>query len=441
MQLTRNLVAGSIAAGTLLCCSLNAVADDVTIKRVPAPKPAQISSRLMVIGDDVAREQWRGTLPLVNAPENRTTALPGQCVSVAVTASGDDRDALLKEAAYSFEIEFAGQKQKFDRLHPVVIKRLKPEGGDFVMQVMSAAQAGHGDLPDLSMASLAAFDVIWCVPKDARDGKATISGSAVLPKGAALRFEKTSLPVVSFDKAVTEGTFRTKEEFSAWFTNYYREPNPARVLAACRFLANDNMAFTLNVRTFLVEVLKSSPEAANDLQARLAGEDSAVRGFALHLLEKAGYDVTQVMARLPEKDRAFQEEFLRRVPPLVDPYDLQVDPAHFDTAARMDALWAIFLATGKPKPVRAIADVLMWRDDYPAISDAQKTPGKHKAMTVALGRGVCYMTAGWSLGSFVRHDGLVADLVDAWKADPDTPKALKEELDNLLVNEAFKRTR
>lgn len=430
-----------VAAGTLLCCSLNALADDVAVKKAAPSKPAQISSRLMVIGDDVAREQWPTMLPLVNAPENRMTAFPGQCISVAIAAGGDDRDALLKETAYNFEIEFAGKKQKFDRLHPMAIKRIKPEGGDFVMQALSAAQVGHGGLPELSMASLAAFDVKWCVPKDARDGKATISGSALPPNGAALRFKETSLPVVSLDKAVAEGTFRTKEEFAEWFTGYYRKPTPARVLAACRFLGGDNMAFALNVRTFLVEVLKSSPEVANDLQARLAGEDPAVRGFALHLLKMVGYDITQVMARLPEKDRAFQEEFLRRVPPLVDPYDLQVDPAHFDTAMRMDALWSIFLVTGKPKPVRAIADVLMWRDDYPAIREAQKTPGKQKVMTVALGRGVSYMAAGWSLGSFVRHDGQVADFVDSWKADPDTPKVLKEELDKLLVNEAFKRTR
>lgn len=430
-----------LAAGTLLCCSLNVLADNVTTKRIAPPKPAQISNRLVVIGNDIVREQWPTTLSLVNAPESRTTAVPGQCISIGIVATGDDRDALLKETAYNFEIEFAGKKQKFDRLHPIAIKRMKPEGGDFVMQALSAAQVGRSDLPDLSMASLAAFDVNWCVPKDARDGKATISGSALSPNGVALRFKETSLPVMSLEKAVTEGAFRTKEEFSEWFTGYYRKPNPARVLAACRFLANDNMAFALNVRTFLVEVLKSSPEVANDLQGRLVGEDSEVRGFALHLLDKAGYDITQVMARLPEKDRAFQEEFLRRVPPLVDPYDLQVDPAHFDTPARMDALWSIFLATGKPKPVRAIADVLMWRDDYPAIRDAQKTPGKHKAMTVALGRGVCYMTAGWSLGSFVRHDGLVADFVDSWKADPNTPKLLKEELDKLLVNEAFNRTK
>ncbi len=440
MQLMRHRAAAVSAAIILFCCSSTVLAaGNVSVVKAPAPQPARIGAKLMVVGAELLRDQWPGTLPLVNVPASRSMALPGQCISVAVMAHGDDRDALLTQTTYSFEIEFDGQKQKFEGVHPAVIKRIKPGGGDFVMQVLGAAQADVGKLPDMSSASVAAFDLNWCVPKGARDGTATISGSAVLPKGAALHFEKTSLPVVSFDKGVKEGTFKNKDEFGAWFMTYYRQPNPARVLAACRILADDNLAFSLNIRVFLVEVLRSSPEAARALQERLAGEDSAVRGYALHLLQNAGYDIAPLMARLPEKDRAFQQEFLRRVPPLVDPYDLRIDPAHFDTAARMDGLWSIFLATGKPKPVRAVADLLLWRGDYPAIREAMKTPEKHKQLTAALGRGVCYMTAGWSLRSFVRNDTLVADFVDAWKADPATPKVLKEELNNLFVNDAFTR--
>lgn len=441
MQPIRTSAAASVAAAVLLGCSLNALAAGTTVIKTPGPQPAKIVGRPLVMGAEVVRDQWPGTLPLVNAPAPRTMALPGQCISIAVMAHGDDRDALLKDTAYSFEVELAGQRQKFDGLHPASIKRLKPEGGDFVMGALDAAGADKGSLPELSMASLATFELNWCVPKDARGGKATISGSAVLPKGVTLRFEKTSLSVVSFDKAVHAGKFDSKEAFGDWVMTYYRQPNPARVLAACRLLADDNMAFALNVRVFLIEVLKSSPEAAADLQARLAGEQPEVRGYALYLLKHAGYDIGAVMARLPEQERSFQEEFLRRAPPLVDPYDLQVNPAHFDLGERMDALWSTYLVTGRQKPVRAIAELLTWRDDYPAIREAQKTPHEKKALTVAMGRGVGYMIAGWSLGSFARHDPLVADFVAAWKADPATPKVLREELDSLLVNAAFDRSR
>jgi hypothetical protein len=199
------------------------------------------------------------------------------------------------------------------------------------------------------------------------------------------------------------------------------------------------MAFRLNIRAFFVELLRSSPETGRDLLQRLPKEESAVRGYAFDLLRHAGYDINPTMASLPKKEQGFQKIFLTRVPPYPDIYDLRVDVKKFDTPNRMDALWSSFLATGDVKPVRAVANLLLWRNDYKAVVAAQKASGKKKTLSNKLGRGVCYMTAGWSLGSFVRNHGLVADYVAAWKQDKKTPRVLKEELNNLLFNDAFKR--
>lgn len=421
-----------IVTAVLLLCSLNTLAENTVLKK-PEPKPAYIVKGLWIIGREVTRDQWPGTLKVVNAPEQRIKALPGQCMSVSAFAAGNERDALLQQSTFTYQIEFEGKKQTFEGLRAKEVKRIKPEGGDFVMEILGATGVNTSELADMSRASLATFNLAWCVPPDAKDGKVSIQGFAVLPQGEKLYFDDASLSVSSFATAVEQGTFKDKEEFANWLMSYYRQPNPARVLAACRLLADDKQAFTINMRTFFVEVLKSSPLAAEDLQARLANETPAVRGYALHLLKSAGYDVTKVLAQLPEREQEFQ----RRIPPLPDPYDLRVDPERFDTPQRMDALWSEFLVTGKSRPVRAIAELLLWRDDYKAVKEAREQA--KPTLTVELGRGVSYAAAGWSLGSFARHHGLIADFVDVWKSDPGTPAVLKEELETLFANEAFKR--
>lgn len=422
-----------IVLTTLMLFCLNVQAETTVLKQ-PAPRPAEIVSTVWLIGQEVVRDQWPGTLTLVNAPAQRKMALPGQCISLLGLARGEGRDALLQNSRFNFKITFQGVKQASEGLRPVGVKHIKPEGGDFVMHLLDAGGVDKREMPEMSMVSAATFEFAWCVPSQATDGTATIEGFARLPNGRQVNFTKTRLQVTSFATAVKGGDFKSTEEFGQWLMNYYKQPNPARVLAASRLLQNDNQAFTLNVRNFLVEVLKSSPQAAADLQARLANEPFAVRGYAIHLLDKAGYDQSKVIAQLPE----MEQEFQRRLPPLPDPYDLRIVPDHFDTPQRMDALWSEFLATGKSRPVRAIADLLLWRDDYNALKEARAS-GAKGSLTAQLGRGVCYSIAGWSLGSFVRNDGLVADLVDAWKNDTTTPAVLREELRNLLSNEAFKK--
>jgi hypothetical protein len=423
--------------------SASAGAEDVKVIKKAPPAPAAIRKKLYLIGQEYVRDYWTNTLDLVNAPDIRKSAYPGQCVTLAVVATGDDRDALLRDSSYTFTIKFGGDKRSYENIYPTRIMHIKPEGGDFVMEILKAAkvdQANEGKIRStMSMASMATFDFGWCVPTDARNGKAKINGSTNSSTGINVRFERTSLPVTTYTTAIKQGTFKDEEELSNWIMGYYHQPNPARVLPAFRLLVNSKLAFRLNVRAFFVELLRSSPEAAHDLLRRLPDEESPVRGYAFDLLRHAGYDISPSMASLPEKERGFQKIFLTRVPPYPDIYDLRVDVKKFDTPQRMDALWSSFLATGDQKPVRAVTNLLLWRNDYKAVVAAQKTPGKKKSFTKKLGRGVCYMTAGWSLGSFVRNHGLVADYVATWKQDKKTPRVLKEELNNLLFNDAFKR--
>jgi hypothetical protein len=103
-------------------------------------------------------------------------------------------------------------------------------------------------------------------------------------------------------------------------------------------------------------------------------------------------------------------------------------------------MWAVFGATGQFKPVKTIASALGWRADYEEFDKLRKTPNHPSTLTPSIVRGVVYMAAGWSLGSFQRTDPLVADYIDYLLASPDTPESVKSELTGLSSNAAFKRT-
>ena len=105
---------------------------------------------------------------------------------------------------------------------------------------------------------------------------------------------------------------------------------------------------------------------------------------------------------------------------------------------RMDMLWSRFLATGHREPVKAITTVLRWREDGRALPAMRKAGKKADGLTLELVRAIAYSASGWSLGSFFRNPPLVADSIDALKADMAIPLVIKEELGTLITNEAFK---
>jgi hypothetical protein len=53
-------------------------------------------------------------------------------------------------------------------------------------------------------------------------------------------------------------------------------------------------------------------------------------------------------------------------------------------------------------------------------------------------RGVGYRGAGWSISALASRDPLLWDYVEALKASPGTPSAVKKELANLFTDPAFR---
>ncbi len=403
------------------------------------PTPTRFTGAMGIIGGEVA-DQWKGLLPTVNVPPMRTRAFPGQHLTVLVSAEGQDRDQLLAGATYAFTVSYGGVTRTFPGLHPSQCRRIKAEGADFVKFVMQASNVGTEDLEDkLSMVSFALFDLDWQVPPEAKDGAARFQGTVTTPDGKGTPLKDASVEIWTFDHSVKEGDFKDRKAAGEWEMTYYQHPEPARILNSMRLATADQNCFQPNVQTFYVEVLKTSPLAARDLLRRLPKEAHRTRLYALLMLKEAGADLGSCLASLPEADRSQSQAFLDQMPPLPDPYDFSVnlsDP--YQITSRMDMLWSIFLATGAQKPVRAIADTLAWRDDGKAALALRKSGKKIDSLSPGLLHGLAYSAGGWSLGSFVRSHGLVADFVEAWKHDPKTPAVIREELGTLITNEAFK---
>lgn len=402
------------------------------------PLPTELVTTPWIIGTETL-DHWKGLLPAVNAPDHRTQAFPGQHLTIVVAAQGKDRDQLLKGATYTFTVSFGGFEKAFRDLHPTQTRHIKAEGADFVKYVMEQTKVAK-DLDDaLSMVSLALFDLDWQVPADAKDGTATFKGSVTTPEGKIIQLKPVSLEIWSPDHVAKEDGFKDQKEGGEWMMTYYQHPNPFRLLQVLRQVKEDKGATQPNVIVFYVQVLKSSPLAAQDLMKRLNGEDRATRIYALLLLSEAGYDLSACLPALPEEDRTTFQQVRGQAAALPDPYDFSVnlnDPYQITT--HMDMLWSIFLATGDQKPVRAIADTLAWRNEGKAVLEIRKSGKKIDGITPSLLHGLAYGAGGWSLGSFVRNHGLVADYVDLWKQDPNTPKVIREELGTLITNEAFK---
>jgi len=394
--------------------------------------PAKIDKQILIFPDSVVAEQWPHTLKLVNPPQNLKLLNPGQCIRIGIVATGDDRDSLLEKTQLSFHVEFAGQAQDHALAPLAGTKQIKPEGGDFVLQSLAAANV---EAPPLSMASLGASADNWCAPDDARDGTATIDAEIESPAGS----QKQTRVKIQIESLETGGkrSFRNEEEFEKFTMDFHYQPNPARLYPELLFFCADqkissNRSEVLIQAAFLGAALKADAIAAKDFMARIAARNECPQGLGMMALLMGGYNVDLLLDTMSVEDRqAFKEHS-----ELPDPYDFGSPaeaPMHFDM------LWGMFTASGQFASIKKIASALAWRPDWDDYVKARKSSHPPKAWTPSLGRALAYSAAGWSMNSFLHTDPLAADYIDFLIASPDTPDAIKTELKGLLTNPAFQR--
>lgn len=403
-------------------------------------QPSELIEQPWVLGTEVIKH-WRDLPTQVNAPVNRTRVGSGQHLTFAVGARGDQRDQLLKAGTYSFTVTIGSDKKTFKDLHPTQIRRIKAEGADFVLSALRAGKAELGEAESfMSMVSFALFDLDWTAPPNAEAGFVSIKGKVIAEDGTQRDLKEAKVEFWSYDRSAKEGNFQDKKEQENWMMGYYQRPELTRLLHLFRASKDDENAFKPNMRAFYSQVLKSDPDAAKDLLSRLKSEEPVVRMIGVVAFLDAGYSLSTVLESMRAEDQEPFKLLPSKVPPLPDPYDLAPDVNNFiKIPSAFDMLWSQFLATGDAKPVRTIAGALEWRKEGQAFHTLRKSGQKAGGVTIELAKGVSYMAAGWSLGSFYRNHPLVTDYIEAWKKDAGVPQVVREELGTLMTNEAFKR--
>jgi|GEM_PF-1463937 len=427
----RSIIIGILATVLVAVLSTRAQNTSLPPRKTSPPK---IDSRIVVLTDSVVQEQWTHTLELVNAPPNIGLLNPGECVQVGVVSTGDNRDDYLRRTKLSFHVRFAHHSDSYPLTPLLKVKRIKPQGGDFVSEALSSA--GVKEPAEMeSMASLGVSRARWCVPDEAADGTATVEAEVSSPGGHET-LRPASIHIESFQTG-SEKTFTDMTELGAFVQTYYRHPNPARLLPALQFLIAEQAQQQREGQAgifgaFLVAALQSNSAAAKDFLARVRTQPPLTRALGLLALRAAGCDISEVLNTLSAQE---QEKF-HSLRPLADPYDMTPSRQLFE---HLDMLWAVFGATGQFKPVQTISSALGWRTDYENFEKLRKTPNHSTVLTPSVVRAVVYSAAGWSLSSFQRNDPLVADYIQFLRASPDTPKPVKSELAALSSNPAFKR--
>ncbi len=403
-------------------------------------QPTELIEQPWVFGTDVIKH-WRDLPNQVNAPINRTRVGSGQHLTLAIGARGDQRDQLLKAGTYSFTVAIGTDTKTFKDLHPTQVRRIKVEGADFVLSVLKAAQVSPKEAEGMmSMVSFALFDLDWTAPISAKEDVVSIKGKRIAEDGTQRNLKEAKVEYWSYERSAKEGGFKDKKEQENWMMGYYQCPEPTRLLHLFRASKDDENAFKPNMRAFYSHVLKSDPEAAKDLLSRLKSEEPVVRMIGVVAFLDAGYSLPTVLESMRAEDQEPFKLIPSKVPPLPDPYDLTPDVNNFiKIPSAFDMLWSQFLATGDAKPVRTIAGALEWRKEGQAFLALRKSGQKAGGVTIELAKGVSYMAAGWSLGSFYRNHPLVTDYIETWKKDVGVPPVICEELGTLMTNEAFKR--
>src|SRR5260221_6314402 len=200
-------------------------------------------------------------------------------------------------------------------------------------------------------------------------------------------------------------SFSSAEDIGKWITEYFESPHPERAIAALTSLElltakekgdEDESDFTA-ARVFFHEVFEGNPWLYPRLIAGYAKYEPAGRKAALEVLSRASCDTKALVASLDKNDLRAWKGFSAR--PLRDPLsDPITDPAH------LDALWEMFLATGKFAPIYRLCEALA-PEETGAVPDQAYSPKKGEPDSSL--RPLIHQLAEWSIGSNAEQHPLV----------------------------------
>jgi hypothetical protein len=147
--------------------------------------------------------------------------------------------------------------------------------------------------------------------------------------------------------------FETAEEFSIWFSNYYRDPDPGRAVSALlQYVDPERLAGKRQspLLTFLSLVIQNNPFLWPHLKEVYAKGTTADRKKILLISAITGQSDADFFSSLdPELLEFYRDaQKIKLTEPSLRPV----------TAFEIDTLWAEFMATGTMNPIRKLVGAL-----------------------------------------------------------------------------------
>lgn len=206
--------------------------------------------------------------------------------------------------------------------------------------------------------------------------------------------------------------FDSEQEFNEWCMAYYRAPEPSLVPKAIGYAGSSGLiqdpAFREPLVAFFSTVIQREPQYVEDWIRNLGAGETDLREFLMECLWRAEEE-----AMLNDMEMDASGEELRFVQRLYDQRRPEILADPLSTAGHLDALWAVFFATGDPEPVSKIIDALSWTDE---VEDLDR---------LLLGT-----VAQWSLTANAKEHPRVADICR--KELPNRNGVIREKLEQVL---------
>lgn len=430
---------------SLLSCCLTAVLLGATA----AARAAEPAAPIIRVPPRVAvfDGAWAEKIPprgSVNAPAFLETLHPGQTVRFGLIAHGPERDTLLRGATGRLTIRLLpGSARETFEFRTDAIRSLKAQGADAALIALTAAGIADAEREKLrtatTLTSLALSTVTWTVPDTEKvtEVELLLELSGDLP---GTPIPPVRLPIKSA-QAWSQSPAPTPEALAKTGNRYRGDLSPGEYLFQLRGFAGTPALNARPVRSFLVHRLRSDPTTRAAVVAAFPDLESRTQNAALLLLRLAGEDLRSLFPTLPESQLAAFANLTPLAPPSLSPgFRDPVQPAAVRELGNvMDDCWGAWMATGETRYLRALVDLLGHPTDFAEFQTWQKQRGGEKGLNARVANGLAYQIAGWSIGSFLRTDPLVADWLAYWQDDPETPEVIRRELKSLATNPAFRR--
>ena len=219
-------------------------------------------------------------------------------------------------------------------------------------------------------------------------------------KSKSINSEITLAPLPPYNSI----QIKNDENFSEWFTNYYKNPSPEQAIAYYTYYSQSK--FSEKESTFLpvisvfLEIVKNNNFLLPQILDCYKQEDLKTKIYLLYLLTYSDLGAKDFFESLVDKEKEVYDG-IKNVP-LIDIYGTISNPA------QLDMLWGTFMASGSYMPILKLIQTLdytKYQGYLDAFSESEQTDeDRQNAINNAI-----YDSLVWSLRSNCEQHRLVKD--------------------------------